>query len=68
VNNRWKKLGIRKKILSNDGMDELGALLCGHAKNAYWFGSQLTIHQARALSPYVSATSLQVCISILVPG
>ena len=26
-----------------DGRDELGVLLYGHARNAYWFGSQLTI-------------------------
>src|SRR6185436_20553776 len=26
-----------------DGIDELGVLLYGHAKNAYWYGSQLSI-------------------------
>jgi homospermidine synthase len=35
-------------------------LLMGHAKCAYWFGSQLTIEQARELCPYNNATSLQV--------
>ena len=25
----------------SDGIDELGVLLYGHAKNAYWYGSQL---------------------------
>src|SRR5262249_25709179 len=25
-----------------DGMDELGVLIYGHAKNAYWYGSQLS--------------------------
>ena len=28
-------------------MDELGVLVAGHAKNAYWFGSQLSIAEAR---------------------
>jgi len=48
-----------------DGMDELGVLLCGHSKNAYWYGSQLSIQQARNCSPYVNATSLQVCTAVL---
>jgi len=32
---------IEKDITS--GMDELGVLLYGHSKNAYWYGSQLTV-------------------------
>jgi len=48
-----------------DGMDELGVLLMGHKKGAYWYGSQLDIHQARALVPFNNATSLQVTSSIL---
>jgi homospermidine synthase len=43
-----------------DGFDELGVLLAGHAKGAYWYGSQLSIHQARELCPHNNATSLQV--------
>jgi homospermidine synthase len=43
-----------------DGFDELGVLLMGHARGAYWYGSQLTIHQARELCPHNNATSLQV--------
>ena len=43
-----------------DGFDELGVLLLGHAKGAYWYGSQLTNHEARALCPHNNATSLQV--------
>jgi homospermidine synthase len=46
----------------SEGMDELGVLLMGHEKGAYWFGSQLTIEQARQLCPYNNATSLQVNI------
>jgi len=43
-----------------DGFDELGVLVVGHAKGAYWYGSQLSIGQARQLCPYNNATSLQV--------
>ncbi|WP_428032229.1 homospermidine synthase [Ancylobacter sp.] len=48
-----------------DGRDELGVLLYGHAKNAYWFGSQLTIEEARNLAPYQTATGLQVTSAVL---
>jgi homospermidine synthase len=58
----------RKHIMSQEitgGIDELGVLLAGHAKNAYWYGSQLSISEARALAPYNSATSLQVTVAAL---
>jgi len=58
----------RKRILMNDitsGMDELGVLLAGHKKNAYWYGSQLSVQEARKLCPYNNATSLQVTVSVL---
>jgi homospermidine synthase len=48
-----------------DGMDELGVLIYGHRKNAYWYGSQLTIEAARKLAPYQSATGLQVTSAVL---
>ena len=47
------------------GIDELGVLLAGHKKNAYWYGSQLTIDEARKLAPHNNATSLQVTVSCL---
>jgi homospermidine synthase len=47
------------------GMDELGVLLAGHKKNAYWYGSQLSVQEARQLAPHNSATSLQVAVSVL---
>ncbi|MBR0658303.1 homospermidine synthase [Neoroseomonas oryzicola] len=47
------------------GMDELGVLLMGHKKGAYWYGSRLTIEEARALVPHNNATSLQVCVAVL---
>jgi homospermidine synthase len=58
----------RKRIMMSEiteGIDELGVLLAGHAKNAYWYGSQLSIGEARALAPYNSATSLQVTSAAL---
>jgi homospermidine synthase len=47
------------------GVDELGVLLMGHAKGAYWYGSQLSIEEARALCPHNNATSLQVTAAVL---
>ncbi len=47
------------------GIDELGVLLAGHKKNAYWYGSQLSIEAARRLAPCNNATSLQVTIAVL---
>ena len=47
------------------GQDKLGVLLYGHKKNAYWFGSQLSIEEARKLAPYQSATGLQVTSAVL---
>jgi homospermidine synthase len=58
----------RKRIMMNEitaGTDELGVLLAGHKKNAYWYGSQLSIAAARTLAPYNSATSLQVTVAVL---
>jgi len=58
----------RKRILMDDiskGIDELGVLLAGHKKNAYWYGSQLSVDEARTLAPYNNATSLQVAAAVL---
>jgi homospermidine synthase len=48
-----------------DGVDELGVLLYGHGKNAYWYGSQLSLEEARKLAPYQNATGLQVTSAVL---
>ena len=48
-----------------DGIDELGVLLYGHAGNAYWYGSQLSIEETRQLAPYQNATGLQVSSAVL---
>ena len=49
-----------------DGIDELGVLLYGHKKNAYWYGSQLSVEETRELAPYQNATGLQVTSAVLV--
>ena len=54
---------IRDDVQS--GMDELGVLLMGHPRGVYWYGSRLTIEQARDLVPYNNATSLQVAAGVL---
>lgn len=48
-----------------DGIDELGVLLYGHRKNAYWYGSQLSIEETRALAPDQNATGLQVTSAVI---
>ncbi|MFL6661202.1 MAG: homospermidine synthase, partial [Rhizobacter sp.] len=58
----------QQRILKDDivdGMDELGVLLMGHARGAYWYGSQLTTEEARRLAPHNSATSLQVTAPVM---
>jgi homospermidine synthase len=63
----WR-LQDNKRIMLNEitkGIDELGVLLAGHKKNAYWYGSQLSIEEARQLAPFNSATSLQVTSAAL---
>ena len=58
----WKILDENEIV---DGVDELGVLLYGHAKNAYWYGSSLTIEDTRKLAPYQNATGLQVTSAVL---
>ncbi|WP_395667008.1 homospermidine synthase [Methylocella sp.] len=48
-----------------DGIDELGVLLYGHARNAYWYGSQLSIEETRRIAPYQNATGMQVSSAVL---
>ncbi len=48
-----------------DGVDELGVLLYGHPRNAYWYGSRLSIEETRMLAPYQNATGLQVTSAAL---
>lgn len=63
----WK-MQPRQRLMKDEvvsGIDELGVLLAGHAKGAYWYGSQLSIDEARELAPHNSATSLQVTATVL---
>jgi homospermidine synthase len=65
--NNWH-MQDHKRIMMNEitaGIDELGVLLAGHKKNAYWYGSQLSVEEARGLAPFNSATSLQVTAAAL---
>lgn len=57
-----------ERLLEDDivrGMDELGVLVGGSSRAAYWFGSQLSIDAARALVPYGNATTVQVAAGAL---
>ena len=57
-----------KRLLMDDitsGIDELGVLLMGHPKGVFWYGSRLSIEEARELAPFNSATSLQVAAGVL---
>jgi homospermidine synthase len=63
----WQ-LQDRKRLMMDEittGTDELGVLLMGSPKGVYWFGSQLTIAEARRVAPHNNATSLQVTAAVL---
>jgi homospermidine synthase len=56
-----------KKVVGDQiesGQDELGVLFLTE-KGSFWYGSTLTIEQARALVPHNSATTLQVTATII---
>jgi homospermidine synthase len=57
-----------KRIMGHEidqGVDALGVLLYGHAKNGFWYGSLLSIDQTRELADFHNATGLQVTAGIL---
>src|SRR6201993_3848652 len=63
----WR-LQDRKRLMMEEitaGTDELGVLLMGQPKGVYWFGSRLTIAEARRVAPHNNATSLQVTAAVL---
>jgi homospermidine synthase len=62
IQNTYHILGEAEIV---DGIDELGVLLFGHKKNAYWYGSQLSVAEARRLAPYQNATGMQVTSAVL---
>ncbi len=59
------KLHVLEEHEILDGGDELGVLVYGHKKTAYWYGSYLAIEEARALAPHQNATGLQVTSAVL---
>ncbi len=63
----WQQQSRQRLMMDEirSGVDELGVLLMGHARGAYWYGSRLSIEQARALAPHNNATSLQVTAAVL---
>ncbi len=63
----WTMQPVQRLMMDEitDGIDELGVLLMGHARGAYWFGSRLSIEEARRLVPHNNATSLQVAATVL---
>lgn len=63
----WQLQDARRILFDEivGGVDELGVLLAGHKRNAYWYGSQLSIEEARQLVPYNNATTLQVTAAAL---
>lgn len=63
----WQ-LQPNRRVLMDEitgGMDELGVLVAGHRRNAYWCGSLLSVDEARRLAPRNNATSLQVTSAVL---
>jgi homospermidine synthase len=58
----------RKRLIVEEiasGIDELGVLLMGQSNRVYWYGSRLTIEEARRVAPHNNATSLQVTAAVL---
>jgi homospermidine synthase len=63
----WQ-LQHRKRLMMDEitsGIDELGVLLMGQPQGVYWFGSRLSIAEARRMAPHNNATSLQVTAAVL---
>jgi homospermidine synthase len=63
----WRQQPEQRLLMEDiaDGVDELGVLLMGHARGAYWYGSQLSTAEARRHVPHNNATSLQVTSAAL---
>jgi homospermidine synthase len=61
-------LQTRKRLMMAEidkGIDELGVLLMGPQRGPYWYGSRLTIDEARRSAPHNNATTLQVTAAVL---
>ena len=66
---RHPKEPAAQRLLLNDivsGQDILGVLLCRKGRNeSLWYGSLMSIDEARARLPGSSATTLSVCASVI---
>jgi homospermidine synthase len=60
-----EKLHVLDENELETGIDELGVLLYGHKRGAYWYGSQLSLEETRHLAPYQNATGMQVTSAVL---
>ncbi|HTZ35353.1 MAG TPA: saccharopine dehydrogenase C-terminal domain-containing protein [Stellaceae bacterium] len=68
LNGKNWQLQAKKRLMMDeiiDGIDELGVLLMGHERGVYWYGSRLSIDEARHVAPHNNATSLQVTAAVL---
>jgi homospermidine synthase len=68
LNGKNGKLQSKKRLMVDEiteGIDELGVLLMGNPKGVYWYGSRLSIGEARRVVSHNNATSLQVTVSVL---
>jgi homospermidine synthase len=62
------RLVENQRIMTDEitsGSDILGALIMGHAYNAWWTGSDLAIEESRRLVPHQNATTMQVAIGVV---
>jgi len=62
------ELQQKKRLMMDEivaGTDELGVLLMGPKRGVYWYGSRLSIEEARRVAPHNNATSLQVTAAVL---
>ncbi|MCG2586477.1 saccharopine dehydrogenase C-terminal domain-containing protein [Massilia sp. TS11] len=63
----WQRADTRDGVLIHDvaaGDDTLGVLLGYGRHGCYWYGSRLSIAEARRLNPQTNATTLQVAASV----
>jgi homospermidine synthase len=67
----WDTTGMRQQVLMDEivgGSDTLGILLGCGASGCYWYGSRMTVGQARSLIPgtqAMNATTMQVAAGVL---
>lgn len=63
----WRLQEARRVAIHeiDSGADEVGVLLMGNARGAYWLGSFLTCAEAGKLAPENNATTLQVNATVI---